>query len=45
VLQAAEFQMLVLASILVAGALSVACLTWIFGAPRVIPDDGRLVAL
>ncbi|MCU1468927.1 MAG: hypothetical protein JWQ39_76 [Glaciihabitans sp.] len=45
VVQAAEFQMLVLASILVAGALSVACLTWIFGAPRVIPDDGRLVVL
>jgi putative ABC transport system permease protein len=37
VLVAAEFQVLVLASILVTGAISVALLSWRFGAPRVIP--------
>jgi len=37
VLAAAEFQVLVLASILVTGAISVALLSWRFGAPRVIP--------
>lgn len=43
VVAAAEFQVLVLASVLVAGALSVAFLSGVFGAPRVIPDGGRLV--
>lgn len=38
---AAEFQILVLASILVTGAICVALLSWRFGAPRVIPI-GRL---
>ena len=38
---AAEFQILVLAAILVTGAISVALLSWKFGAPRVIPI-GRL---
>ncbi len=37
VIVAAEFQVLVLASILVTGAISVALLSWRFGAPRVIP--------
>lgn len=37
VLAAAEFQLLVLSSILVTGALSVALMSWRFGAPRVIP--------
>jgi putative ABC transport system permease protein len=37
VLVAAEFQILVLAAILVTGATSVALLSWRFGAPRVIP--------
>jgi putative ABC transport system permease protein len=37
VLAAAEFQVLVLASILVTGAISVALLSWRFGSPRVIP--------
>jgi putative ABC transport system permease protein len=37
VVVAAEFQILVLASILVTGAISVALLSWRFGAPRVIP--------
>jgi putative ABC transport system permease protein len=37
VLVAAEFQVLVLASILVTGAISVALLSWRFGAPRIIP--------
>jgi putative ABC transport system permease protein len=37
VLVAAEFQVLVLAAILVTGAISVALLSWRFGAPRVIP--------
>ena len=37
VLVAAEFQLLVLAAILVTGAISVALLSWRFGAPRVIP--------
>ena len=36
-LVAAEFQVLVLASILVTGAIAVALLSWKFGAPRVIP--------
>jgi putative ABC transport system permease protein len=36
-LVAAEFQVLVLASILVTGAISVALLSWRFGAPAVIP--------
>jgi putative ABC transport system permease protein len=39
---AAEFQVLVLASILVAGALTVALFTAAFGAPSVIPLGGRL---
>ncbi|HEY1529585.1 MAG TPA: ABC transporter permease [Galbitalea sp.] len=37
VLVAAEFQLLVLASILVTGAISVALLSWRYGAPTVIP--------
>jgi putative ABC transport system permease protein len=37
VLVAAEFQILVLAAILVTGGVSVALLSWRFGAPRVIP--------
>jgi putative ABC transport system permease protein len=37
VLAAAEFQVLVLASILVTGAISVGLLSWRFGSPRVIP--------
>jgi putative ABC transport system permease protein len=37
VVVAAEFQVLVLASILVTGAIAVALLSWRFGAPRVIP--------
>jgi putative ABC transport system permease protein len=37
VLVAAEFQVLVLASILVTGAIAVALLSWKFGAPKVIP--------
>ena len=37
VLVAAEFQILVLAAILVTGAISVALLSLKFGAPRVIP--------
>jgi putative ABC transport system permease protein len=37
VLAAAEFQILVLASILVTGAIAVALLSWRFGAPRIIP--------
>jgi putative ABC transport system permease protein len=37
VLVAAEFQVLVLAAILVTGAISVGLLSWKFGAPRVIP--------
>jgi len=41
-LVAAEFQVLVLASILVAGALTVAFFSRIFGAPAVIPTNGRL---
>jgi putative ABC transport system permease protein len=36
-LVAAEFQVLVLASILVTGAIAVALLSWRFGAPTVIP--------
>jgi putative ABC transport system permease protein len=39
---AAEFQMLVLASILVVGAVCVALLSWLYGAPRVIPIGGVL---
>jgi putative ABC transport system permease protein len=34
---AAEFQILVLAAILVTGAITVALLSWKFGAPKVIP--------
>lgn len=34
---AAEFQILVLAAILVTGAISVALLSWKFGAPKIIP--------
>jgi uncharacterized membrane protein len=41
-LVAAEFQVLVLASILVTGALTVGLFTWIFGAPTVIPLGGKL---
>jgi putative ABC transport system permease protein len=37
VLVAAEFQVLVLAAILVTGAIAVALLSWKFGAPKVIP--------
>jgi putative ABC transport system permease protein len=36
-LQAAEFQMVVLAAILAAGALTVASFTWMFGAPVLLP--------
>jgi putative ABC transport system permease protein len=36
-LVAAEFQVLVLASILTTGAIAVALLSWVFGAPSVIP--------
>jgi putative ABC transport system permease protein len=42
VVVAAEFQILVLASILVTGAIAVALLSWRFGAPRVIPIGGLL---
>lgn len=41
-LQAAEFQLVVLASILVAGAVSVALLSVLFGAPAVLPPEGRI---
>jgi putative ABC transport system permease protein len=44
VLVAAEFQILVLASILVTGAIAVALLSWKFGAPRVIPIGKLRVA-
>lgn len=40
-LEAAQFQVVVLAAILAAGALSAACLTGIFGAPAVLPLDER----
>lgn len=40
-LAAAEFQLVVLAAILAAGALTVAGFTWIFGAPRLLPLDER----
>lgn len=36
-LQAAEFQMVVLAAILATGALTVASFTWMFGAPTFLP--------
>ncbi len=36
-LVAAEFQVLVLASILVTGAIAVALMSWVFAAPKVIP--------
>lgn len=36
-IDAAQFQLLVLASVLCAGALAVAMSTWFFGAPRTIP--------
>jgi putative ABC transport system permease protein len=41
-LVAAEFQLIVLASILVTSALTVAQFTWLFGAPGVIPIGGKL---
>ena len=40
--EAAEFQLLVLASILLAGAICVALMTWAFGAPARFPVDGNL---
>lgn len=40
-IQAAQFQIVVLAAILAAGALTVAAFTWIFGAPEVLPLDER----
>ena len=43
VIEAAEFQVLVLASILVTGAITVAAVGRVFGAPAVIPNDGRLL--
>jgi putative ABC transport system permease protein len=45
VLAAAEFQILVLAAILVTGAISVGLLSWRFGAPRIIPIGQLLVRL
>ncbi|HEY2643180.1 MAG TPA: ABC transporter permease [Galbitalea sp.] len=41
-LVAAEFQILVLASILVVGAVCVGLLSFLFGAPKVIPIGGKL---
>jgi putative ABC transport system permease protein len=41
-LVAAEFQVLVLASILVTGAIAVTLLSLVFGAPQVIPIGGKL---
>jgi putative ABC transport system permease protein len=43
VIEAAEFQVLVLASILVAGAITVASVGRVFGAPTIIPNDGKLL--
>jgi putative ABC transport system permease protein len=43
-LVAAEFQVLVLASILVTGAIAVALLSLVFGAPKVIPIGTLRVA-
>jgi putative ABC transport system permease protein len=43
-LVAAEFQVLVLASILVTGAIAVALLSWRYGAPRIIPIGALRVA-
>jgi putative ABC transport system permease protein len=43
-LTAAEFQVLVLGSILVTGAIAVALLALVFGAPRVVPIAGLRVA-
>ena len=40
--EAAEFQLLVLASILLAGAICVALMTWTFGAPATFPAPGKL---
>lgn len=40
VLDAAQFQLVVLAGILCAGAISVACWTWAFGAPTTLPLTG-----
>jgi putative ABC transport system permease protein len=40
-IQAAQFQLVVLAAILAAGALAVAAFTRIFGAPEVLPLDDR----
>jgi putative ABC transport system permease protein len=45
VLIAAEFQLLVLSAILVTGGISVALLSWRFGAPRVIPIGALRVRL
>jgi putative ABC transport system permease protein len=42
VLKAAEFQVLVLASVLVTGAVGVLLMSLAFGAPRVIPAGGRI---
>jgi putative ABC transport system permease protein len=44
-LAAAQFQIIVLAAILTAGALTVASFTWIFGAPRVLPLDEQPLGL
>jgi putative ABC transport system permease protein len=41
-LGAAEFQILVLAAVLVTGAIAVVLMSVAFGAPRVIPSGGRL---
>jgi putative ABC transport system permease protein len=41
-LKAAEFQILVLAAVLVTGAIAVVLMSLAFGAPRVIPSGGRL---
>ncbi|MET4782516.1 ABC transporter permease [Glaciihabitans sp. UYNi722] len=38
-LEAAQFQVIVLAAILAAGSLTVASFTWIFGAPALLPLD------
>lgn len=38
-IDAAQFQLLVLAAVLCAGALAVALSTWFFGAPKTIPID------
>ncbi|BDZ51135.1 iron export ABC transporter permease subunit FetB [Frondihabitans sucicola] len=38
-LAAAQFQIVVLASILAAGSVTIALMTWRFGAPRVVPTE------